>query len=120
MSASQYSYLQNAATVNGNGTVLDLSGVTDSGKVLLEVRETAGGTATLTLQAAFDGGFANTYAPAYQRVDNQATLTRAVAAISVTANLTAVFQLIELYPQIRAVLSASTGSTVTVRAYVLP
>ena len=112
--ASQITLLQNAATANGNGDSLSTNGIKT---VMVEVRETAGGTCTLALQGSFDG--ANWYAVGYQPVDNQATLTRAVANISVTANLAHVYQILDTYPQLRAVISASSSETLTVKAYTI-
>lgn len=112
-----FSYMQNAATANGNGTPAQVSGYTGAQQV--EVSETAGGTCTLTLQGSFDG--ANWYSIGYQQVDGLATLARAVAAISVTANMRHVYQILDPYPQVRAVISSiATGGTVTARMYAVP
>lgn len=112
--------LQSAATTNGNGSTLDLTNIGANCRVYLFVEESAGGTCTLTLTGATDGAFTNAYAPGYQRVDNQATLTRAVAAISVTASLKAVYQILDFYPQLRAAISSSSSQNLTVRAWVVP
>lgn len=113
---SDIEYLQQGATANGNGTPVNTAGYT--GAIQVEIQETAGGTCTVTLQGSFDG--TTWYAVGYQRVDAQATLTRAVTGISVTANLKAVFQVLDPYPELRAPVSASAAENVTVKAYLVP
>lgn len=106
--------LQSAATANGNGTQADCAGVLSAQQV--EITETAGGSATVALQGSFDS--LNWYAIGYQQVDNQATVTRAVANLAVTANSKHVYQLLDPYPQTRAVISAiAGGGSVNVRLY---
>lgn len=108
-------YMQQAATANGNGTSLPVEGVDSA--IQLEVVETAGGTCTLALQGSFDAG-ANWYALGYQQVDNTASPARAVANLSVGANSAHVYQVLDPYPQMRAVISAvAGGASVSVRAY---
>lgn len=106
--------LQNAATTNGNGTSIEVEGFLAAQQI--EVAESAGGTCTLALQGSFDG--TNWFAAGYQQIDNTASLTRAVANISVTASSRHVYQLLDPYPQVRAVVSAvAGGATVTVKLY---
>ena len=109
-------FLQNAATANGNGTPVYVGGFTGAQQV--EVRETGGGTCTLALQGSFDG--TNWYAAGYQQVDGVASPARATANISVTANMAHVYQVLDPYPQLRAVVSASASETVTVKLYMVP
>lgn len=102
------------ATANGNGVSVDADGV--NSVINIEVAETNGGTCTLAIQGSLDGK--TWYAVGYQRIDNQSSLARAVANLSVTANLAAVYQVLDAYPQYRAVISSIAGSAnVTVRAY---
>ena len=114
---SQIKYLQTAATANGNGVTAEIAGYT--GAIQVEVNETAGGTCTLALQASFDG--TTWYAVGYQQIDNIAALARAVSNVSVTASMKHVYQILDPYPQLRAVISAIAGNAaVTVRAYCVP
>ena len=102
------------ATLNGNGQTIDVLGAESAQQ--LEVQETAGGTATLTLQGSFDG---NTwYAAGYQQVDGIAAPTRSIAPIAIAANAKHVYQILDPYPQLQAVLSAvAGGATVIARVY---
>lgn len=105
--------LQNAATANGNGTISNSRSALGYGMVL-EIQETAGGTATIALQGSFDG--TQWYAVGYELIDNTAAPARAVANISVTADMVHSYAVLDVYPQTRAVLSAvAGGATVTVR-----
>ena len=116
LSASEVVVLQNAATANGNGTPINADAFLTAQQV--EIAETAGGTATVTLQGSFDG--TNWYSAGYQQVDAIASLTRSVSGVSVTANSRHVYQLLDPYPQIRAVLgSVAGGANVTVKAYLV-
>jgi hypothetical protein len=120
--ATAIQYLQGSssagATANGNGTPALTDGF--NGALQLEVVESGGGTCTLTLQGSFDGG-SNWDAVGYQQVDGVATLARAVSALSVTANMKHVYQLLDPYPQVRAVVSAVAGGcAVMVRLYMVP
>jgi hypothetical protein len=106
------------ATANGNGVAHSTAGYT--GALQVEVVESAGGTATLAFQGSFDGG-SNWYAVGYYQVDANATLTRTVSNVSVTANMKHVYQLLDPYPQMRAVLSSVAGSAnVLARIYCVP
>lgn len=106
--------LQAAATANGNGTPADVSGFLAAQQV--EIVESAGGTATVTFEGSFDG--ATWYAIGYYKVDNAATLTRTVTGVSVSANTSHVYQLLDPYAQIRArISSAAGGVTVTVKLF---
>ena len=110
-------FLQNAATANGNGTPAEVQGFTGAQQV--EVRETNGGTCTVTLQGSFDG--TNWYSVGYYQIDNNASLTRAVAAISVLATSAHVYQILDPYPQVRAAISSVASSpVVTVKLYGVP
>ena len=102
-----------AATANGNGTPADfLAGRAE----LVEVVESNGGTCTLTFEGSFDG--TNWYVVGFQPVGNQATLTRTVTPLSVTANLKQTYQILDNYPQVRARISSIAGSAnVTVKLY---
>ncbi len=113
------------ATANGNGVLIETDGW--NGAIMIEVVEISGGTATLTLQGTYDrigtaaGAGSNWYNVGYQRVDGQNTVTRSAAAISVTATSKQVFQVLDLYPVMRAVISAIAGSgSIVVRAYLVP
>jgi hypothetical protein len=106
------------ATANGNGFPHSTAGYT--GALQVEVVESAGGTATLAFQGSFDGG-SNWYAVGYYQVDGNATLTRTVTSVSVTANMAHVYQLLDPYPEMRAVLSSvAGGATVVARIYCVP
>lgn len=121
--AAQIFYLQGSATAgataNGNGTPAVVDGNTGAQQV--EIVESGGGTCTVALQGAFDGSSgAKWYAVGYQQIDAVATPTRAVANISVTANSAHVYQVLDPYAQLRAVISASSSETVTIRVYCIP
>jgi hypothetical protein len=105
------------ATANGNGNVVYTAGY--NGAIILEIQETAGGTATVALQGSFDK---NTwYAVGYQQIDNIATPARAVANLAVAASVGHVYGVIDRYPFMRAVLSAvAGGAAVIVRLYCVP
>lgn len=109
--------LQSGATANGNGTAAQVDQVTREQYV--EIVESAGGTATVTLVGQFTGASdVNQYNVGYQKVDATATPARAVTGISVAANSAHVYQLLDFYPQVFAVLSAvAGGANVTVRLY---
>jgi hypothetical protein len=114
---SRTTVLQNAATANGNGTTADASGF--SGAIAVEIAESAGGTATVTLQGSFDG--TNWYSLGYQQTDGTASPARATGGISVLANARHVYQVLDAYMQIRAVISAvAAGGTITAKAYMIP
>ena len=104
------------ATANGNGTSHNADDFV--GAQIIEIRETAGGTATITLQGSFDG--TQWYSVGYYQTDANASLTRTVTGISVTANAKHVYQVLDPYPQVRAVLSAvAGGAAVIVRGYLV-
>lgn len=106
------------ATANGNGTPAELEGY--NGAIQVEISESAGGTCTVALQGSFDGTNWIT-GVGYYTIDNQATLTRTVANISVTASQRHVYQILDPYPQLRAVVSSVANScAVTARAYCVP
>ena len=102
------------APINGNGTDVDAQGAV--GASVIEVQELAGGTATLTVQGSFDG--TTWYSLGLQQTDATAAPARSVSAISVTANMRHVYQVLDQYPQIRAVLSAVAGASVVSRLYI--
>jgi hypothetical protein len=107
------------AGANGNGVIGETSGIT--GTIMMEVVENGGGTATLNIEGAMDQTFTNNYIVGYQRVDGQAALTRAAAALSVTAALKGVYQILDPYPFIRARISAiAGGAAIIVRLYAVP
>lgn len=109
--------LQNAATANGNGVAPDTSGF--AGAQMIEIAETGGGTATVTIQGSFDG--TNWYSVGYQQVDATASPARATGGISVLANSRHVYQVLDAYPQLRAPVSAvAGGANVTVKSYMIP
>jgi hypothetical protein len=105
--------LQVNQTAAANGSTADCSG---AARALVEVRETAGGTATVTLEGGFDGGFNPAYAIGFQQVSGQAAPTRSVTPIAVTANGSGAYQLLDLYPFLRArVSSPAGGASITAR-----
>lgn len=101
------------ATANGNGFVADTLGVDSAQQV--EIQEQIGGTATVTIQGSLDG--ATWYAVGYQQVDAVAAPTRAAAAIGVLANAKHIYQVLDPYPQLRAVISAIAAAQVLIRLY---
>ena len=104
------------ATANGNGTPHNSDDFI--GAQIVEIRETAGGTATVTLQGSFDG--TNWYSLGYYQTSGNATLARAAGGISVTANSKLVYQVLDPYTQIRArISSVAGGATVIVRGYLV-
>lgn len=117
---TQLLYLQGSAgagaTANGNGTSEYVGGFLGAQQV--EIVESGGGTATIALQGSMDG--VTWYSMGYQQIDGQATLSRSVSAIAVAANSAHVYQLLDPYRQLRAVLSAVAGAAVTARAYLVP
>lgn len=109
--------LQNAATANGNGSKVQAAGYTGCQQV--EILETGGGTCTVTLQGSMDE--ATWYSVGYQQVDGIASPTRAVSAISVTADSAHVYQVLDPFQWLRAVVgSAAGGVAVTARVYMVP
>jgi hypothetical protein len=84
---------------------------------MAEVVESLGGTATLNIEGSFDATFANAYLVGYQPVNGQVTLTRAAAALAVTANSKAVYQILDAYPFIRARISGIASAAIAVRLY---
>lgn len=115
MIGSSLQYFQQGATVDGSGTNLVEDGY---GACFVEIVESGGGTATVTFNGSFSG--VDWYAVGYEKVSATATPARAVTGISVTANSKAVYQILDRYPQLQAVISSSSGSTVSVRAYFVP
>jgi hypothetical protein len=106
--------LQNQAAANGNGTAIP-SDQFPAGSIA-EIVESAGGTCTVAFQGSFDG--TNWYAIGYQKIDATASPARAVTAISVSASTGAVYQLLDSYPQVRAVIaSVAGGAVVTVKVF---
>jgi len=82
----------------------------------VEVVETNGGTCTIALQGSIDG--VNWYVLGYQLLDNTAAPARAIANLSVLANTHRVYQVLDPYFQIRAVVSAvAANPIVTVKVY---
>lgn len=117
MSGQTIQILQNAALANGNGTALSTDGIDSA--IQVEIVESAGGTATVTFEGSFQGG--TWYAAGYQQVDAIAAPARAVTGVSVLANSSHVYQVLDPYPQLRARISSYAGAAnVTVRAYLVP
>lgn len=114
--------LQNAATANGNGTAAIVGGYT--GAIQVEIVESGGGTATVALQGALaqpGAASPNWYSVGYQQIDGLATLARSVSAISVAANSKHVYQVLDPYVLLQAVLSSvAGGAVVTVKVYAVP
>lgn len=109
--------MQSSATTNGNGVAQDILGY--NGALQVEILETTGGTATVALQGSNDES--NWYAVGYQQVDGVTSPTRSVAAISVTANSAHVYQVLDPYCSLRAVISGiAGGATITARVYAVP
>lgn len=107
--------LQNSATTNSNGVTAATNGYD---RAMIEVRETGGGTATVTFKGSFDG--TNFYAIGFQQIDATATPARTVTALSVSANTGHVYEILDRYPQIQAVVSAIAAATIVVRLYGTP
>lgn len=103
--------LQNNATVGGNGNVVDTQG--KPGLTLLEVVNNGTGTATIALYGTFlttnSGGNTISYLVRYQPY-GVASPTPTVATISIAANSSAVFQVLDTgYINYFATLSGITG-----------
>jgi hypothetical protein len=106
---------QSAASADGNGTVADVTGL--AGTATLEIQNPGAGTANINLEGSYDGSV--WYACGYAQQDNQATLTRAVAAIAVGATSNHVYAILDQYTKLRARQSGSAGGpsiTATIRA----
>ena len=101
------------ATANGAGTPANVPGYQRA--IMVEFQETAGGTATVQFNGSFDG--TTWYVVGHQLVSNTAAPARSVTALSVTANLTGVIQLLDAYPQYQAVISSIAAATLMVRLY---
>lgn len=87
-----------------------------SGFLYLCIQKTGTGTATMTPQTSFDHGV-TFYSAGFQPVDNQATLTRTVTALSITANgFNHVYQILDQAPYYQFVVSAVSG-TVAITPY---
>lgn len=105
--------LQSHATANGNGTVAAADGY--AGPLNLLIANGAG-TCTVTVQGSFDN-FATTQniltvgvtklADSGAGVNTSRTL--ASGALAVAANTSYLYQLADLYPYLRAVLSSASG-----------
>ena len=113
LSQAKQLYLFQAATTDSTSVSINTFGY--DAAVQVEVVETAGGTCTLQFNGSFDGK--NWYVVGHQRVDNQASPSRSVTAVSVTASLKAVYQLLDPYPLYQAVITNSSSQTVNVRLY---
>ena len=106
------------ATANGNGNAHVMP---YTGAIQVEIQETHGSSAsaTVALQGSFDGS--TWYAVGYYQVDGVTSLTRSVANISVTASMKHVYQVLDPYPQMQAVISSIANSaSIIVRAYCIP
>ena len=104
------------ATVNGNGTTADCKGYATA--QILEIFETQGGTCTITIQGSYGGP--NWYTVGYEQLDGQATLTRSVSAISVTANSAHTYKILDSYNLIRAVITSISGAGIVARIHLWP
>lgn len=105
------------AAVNGNGAPAFVGGYLGAQQV--EIVESAGGTCTVTLQGSMDG--VNWYSVGYQQVDAVLAPARSVSAISVLANSKHVYQVLDPYEQLRAVISSiAGGAAVRARVYLVP
>lgn len=106
--------LLNGVSANGNSANQDTNGFLSAQQI--EIVESNGGTATLTIQGTFDG--TNFYSCGYQLVDNTASPARAVAGIAVTANSRHVYQVLDPYPYLRInVASVASSPVLTVKLY---
>ena len=106
--------LLTSVTVNGNGPAVDTGGYDAAQQV--QIAETGGGTATVVLQGSIDG--TNWFTVGYQQIDAIAAPARSVTAISVTAHSAHVYQVLDPYPQLRAVVSAvAAGAVVSATIY---
>jgi hypothetical protein len=109
--------LHSSVSVAANGIHQELYGF--GVKPLVEISETNGGTATVTLEGSFDG--TNWYSVGYQQIDATASPSRAASGISVSANTRHVYEVLDRSPYFRARISSpSTTPKVTVRLYALP
>lgn len=111
----------NGVTVTGVGSPAFIDGF--SGPLQVEIRELAGGTATVILEGSLD--IANSpqpvwYAVGYEQIDATASPTRSVSSISVTANSMHVYTVLDYYRQLRARISVISGATVVARVYAVP
>lgn len=114
---SQLLIMQPAATANGNGTAVPVDGC--NGAQQVEILESGGGTCSIALQGSLDGNTWHTVG--YQQVDATAAPARAVAGISVAANSAHVYQVLDPYRFLQAVVSSvSGGCVVTARVYLVP
>lgn len=110
--------LQQAASANGNGTVAPTDGF--NGAQMVEIQKSGTGTTTATIEGSYDGS--TWYAVGYYQVDGNASLSRAASGISVGAGAVAhVYQILDLYPQIRLRLSGTAGAiSLTANLYAVP
>lgn len=108
--------MQNQATSNGNGQAVSVDGY--NGLQNVEILEFAGGTGTITLQGSYDA--ANWHSVGYQQVDGVAAPSRAVAPISVTADSAHVYEVLDGYRYLRAVISNIASAQITARVYTMP
>jgi hypothetical protein len=113
---SQLTALQTAATTTGVGTQATVAGY--NGAQLVEIQESAGGTATVALQGSNDGIV--WYSVGYQQVDGVTSPVRSVGAIGVTANSQHVYQVLDAYRYLRANITAIAAASVLARVYAIP
>ena len=101
----------NADGING---LINAQG--SAGFMYICIQKTGTGTVTMTPQGSYDGGV-TFYSVGFTPVDNQATLTRTVTALSITANaFNHVYQINDAYPFYQFALSSTSGS-ISVGAY---
>lgn len=112
--------LQSAAKTAGNGSAQSLAGFNGARMLQLDNTDSAG-TATVQLQGSFDG--TNWFNVGYQQVDATAAPARSVTGISVAANTHHVYQVLDYYGWLRAVISSPSGFTsggITATVYASP
>lgn len=113
MSQPRMEFLFTAATADSTSVSGNFVGYDSA--IQAEVVEGNTGTCTLQFNGSFDG--TNWYVVGRQQVDNTASPSRSVTAISVTQNSKHVYQLLDPYPQYQAVITSSSSETLTVRLY---
>lgn len=109
--------LQSAATADGNGTVATVDGY--NGAQSIEIQKTGAGTCTVTYEGSFDS--TTWYGIGFVRIDGQVSRTLSVTPVAVGAGtVNRVDQVQDIYPKLRARISATSGSvSVTAKVYLL-
>lgn len=102
-------------TANGQSGVIDVSGFKT---FELEIIESGGGTATLTIQGSLDGAHFHNLVTA--PLDGATTITY-TATVSVTANQSILYTLRDPVPLLRvSTASLAGGAVIAVNLYALP